>query len=308
MGKQMVFDRSLCHLPEGTVIEEKNIRCKGDVIFSDKTHVMRGIMSEGRVLMGEFVELEGDIIAIGDIRVDKGGKVKGDITGDADIYIGERSIIAGEIRVGKNLDIGEGVELDPNAIDSRGRISIRNPISVIVYILLYLLELLRRDDSKEVENFFKEIEEGEEERILISKNFTYFPRGSSIGTEKIEVPGDMNVGHDCQVVGDLKVGGSLDIDSETQVFGDIETGEDIFLGENSVINGNIRAFGDVVIHHAARISGDVRAKNISITPDTIIDGTLKGEEGIKINPEGGTGVEERMERFEKGVDEMDGII
>jgi len=200
------------------------------------------------------------------------------------------------------------VELDPNAIDSRGRINIRNPISVIVYLLLYLLELLRRDDSKEVENFFKEIEEGEEEKILISRNFTYFPRGSTIGSEKIEIPGDMNIGHDCQIVGDLKVGGSLDIESEAQIFGDIDTGSDIFLGENTVINGNIRSLGDIVIHHAARISGDVRARNINTTPDTIIDGTLKGEEGIRINPDGDTGIEDRMERFEKGVDEMEGII
>lgn len=304
----MVFDRSLCHLPEATVIEEKNVRCKGDVIFADKSQIKRGVMSEGRVFMGEFVELEGDIIAIGDIRIDKGGKIKGDITGDADIYIGERSIIAGEVIVGKNLDIGEGVELDPSAIDSRGRINIRNPISVIVYILLYLLELLRRDDSKEVENFFKELEDGEEDKILVSRNFTYFPRGSSIGPERIEIPGDMNIGPDCQIVGDLKVGGSLDIDGETQIFGDIETASDLFLGENVVINGNIKAFGDITIHHAARISGDVRARNISFTSDTVIDGTLKGEEGIRVKPEGNPEIEERIERFEKGIDGMEGVI
>lgn len=303
----MVFDRSVCHLPEGTIIEEKNIRCKGDVIFSDRALVKRGIMTEGRVFMGEFVELEGDIIAIGDVRVDKGCKVHGDITGDADIYIGERSIIAGDIIVGKNLDIGEGVELDPKAIDSRGRINIRNPISVIVYVLLYLLELLRRNDSKEVENFFKEMEDGEEERILISQNFTYFPRGAKI-SQNIEIPGDMKIGRDCQLVGDLKINGTLDIESEVQVFGDLEIQGDLLLGENVVINGDIRSEGDITIHHAARITGNLRGKNIHTTPDTIIDGTLKGEDGIRIMPEGETSVEDRMERFEKGVDEMEGII
>ncbi|MBN1390294.1 MAG: polymer-forming cytoskeletal protein [Candidatus Thermoplasmatota archaeon] len=304
----MVFDRSLCHLPEATVIEEKNIRCKGDVVLADKSSVKRGLMSDGRIFMGEFVEIEGDIIAIGDIRIDKGGKVKGNITGDADIYLGERSIIAGEIIVGKNLDIGEGVEMDPNAIDSRGRINIRNPISVIVYILLYLLELLRRDDSKEVEDFFKELEEGGGDKILVSRNFTYFPRGTNIGPEKIEIPGDMNIGHDCKIVGDLRVGGSLEIESEAQVFGNIESAGNIFLGENVVINGNMKALGDITVHHAARISGDVRGRNISFTPDTVIDGTLKGEDGIRINPEGDAGIEERIERFERGVDEVEGII
>jgi predicted acyltransferase (DUF342 family) len=303
----MVFDRSLCHIPEGTIIEEKNIRCMGDVIFSDKSQIKRGIMSEGRVFLGEFVEIEGDIIGIGDVRVDKGGKIQGNITGDADIFIGERSIIAGEVVVGKNLDIGEGVELDPNAIDSRGRINIRNPISVIVYVLLYLLELLRKNDSTEVDNFFKEIEEGEEEKILISQNFTYFPRGTKIG-ETIEIPGDMKIGHDCQIVGDLKIRGDLDLESEVQIFGDIETVGGLLIGENVVINGDIRSEGDITIHHAARITGNIRGKNINTTPDTIIDGTLKGEDGIRIMPEGETSVEDRMERFERGVDEVEGII
>jgi len=304
----MVFDRSICHLPEETVIEEKNIRCKGDIIFSDKSQLRRGIMTEGRVFLGEFVDMEGDITSIGDIRVDKGSRVHGNITGDSDIFIGERSIIAGEIVVGKNLEIGEGVELDPKAIDSRGRINIRNPISVIVYLLLYLLELLRRSDSKEVENFFRELEEGEEETILVSQHFTYFPRGSRIDRESVEIPGDMKIGHNSRIAGDLKVNGDLDLDSEIQIFGDLITTGNVMIGENVVINGSIRSEGDVTIHHAARISGNIRANNIVTTSDTIIDGTLKGEEGIRIMQEGDTGVEERMERFERGMDEIDGIV
>lgn len=304
----MVFDRSLCHIPEGTVIEEKNIRCKGDVIFSDRAHSKRGIMTEGRVFLGEFIEMEGDIISIGDIRIDKGSKVQGNITGDADIYIGERSIIAGEISVGNNLDIGEGVDVDPGAIDSKGRINIRNPISVIVFLLLYLLELIKKNDSQEVESFFKEIEEGGEESILISQNFIFFPKGSRIEENLIKIPGDMKVGHDCQIVADLTITGSLNVESQVQIFGDIETGDDVVIGENVVINGSIRTDGDVTIHHAARITGNIRGRNIVTTPDTIIDGTLKGEEGIKILPEGSNAIEERISRFEKDMDDIEGLV
>ncbi|MEA3557783.1 MAG: polymer-forming cytoskeletal protein [Candidatus Thermoplasmatota archaeon] len=308
MSQDMVFDRSLCHIPEGTVIEEKNIRCKGDVIFSDRSQLKRGIMTEGRVFLGEFMDIEGDIISIGDIRIDKGSRIQGNITGDADIYIGERSIVAGEIIVGNNLDIGEGVDVDPNAIDSKGRINIRNPISVIVYLLLYLLELLRRNDSQEVDNFFKEIEEGGGGNILVGQNFIYFPKGSRVGSHAIKVPGDMRVGHGCQIAADLKLSGGLDLESEVQIFGDIEAEGEIILGENTVINGNIRTEGDVLIHHAARITGNIRGRNITTTPDTIIDGTLKGEEGIRILPEGGSAIEERISRFEKGMDHLDGIM
>ena len=148
---------------------------------------------------------------------------------------------------------------------------------------------------------------GQEEKILISQNFTYFPRGTKI-TENIEIPGDMKIGHDCQLVGDLIIRGNLDMESEVQVFGDLEVEGDLLVGENVVINGNIRTEGDITIHHAARITGNIRGRNIHTTSDTIIDGTLKGEDGIRIMPEGETSVEDRMERFDKGVDEMEGII
>ncbi len=304
----MVFDRSLCHIPAETVLDENNIRCRGDVIFSDRSLLHRNLFTEGRIFIGEFVEVEGNVVSIGDIRLDKGTRVQGNVIGDNDIFIGERCIIAGELVVGKNLDIGEGVEVDPNAIDSKGRINIRNPISVIVYILLYLLELLKRNDSQEVDEFFKELEAGEEENFLINQEFTYFPRGSKITKSSFHVPGDMKISPKCQVVGDVNVTGSLDIGEEVQVFGDVISRGDLYIGENAVINGNIRSEGRIDIHHAARIGGDIKGSWINTTSDTIIDGTLKGDEGIKILSQSGTTVEDRIERFEKGIDNLDGIM
>jgi predicted acyltransferase (DUF342 family) len=304
----MVFDRSLCHIPAGTVLDENNVRSKGDVIVSDRSQIERNLITEGRIFLGESVVMEGDIVSIGEIRIDKGGRILGNITGDQDIFIGERCKIAGELVVGKNLEIGEGVEIDPQAIDSKGRVNIKNPISVIVYILIYLLELLRRNDSKEVENFFKELEEGDEENFLVSKEFTYLPRGSRITKQGFDIPGDMKIAHGCQVIGDLDVGGSLDIGEEVQVFGDIHTKGDLYLGENTVINGNIRSEGRIDIHHAARLAGNLNGTWISTTSDTLIDGTLKGEDGIRILTESGTAVEEKMERFSQGVDDLHGIV
>ncbi len=304
----MVFDRSLCNIPAGTVMDENFVRCKGDVIISDKSYISRNLITEGRVFLGESIEMEGDIVSIGEVRVDKGTRILGNITGDNDIFIGERCRIAGELVVGKNLEIGEDVEIDPKAIDSKGRINIRNPISVIVYILLYLLELLRKNDSKEVENFFKELEEGDEENFLISQDFTYIPKGSRITKNKIIIPGDMKISARCQVVGDLEIGGSLDIGEEVQVFGEIRTKGDIYLGENVVINGSIRSEGRIDIHHSARLAGDLKGTWIETTSDTIIDGTLKGDEGIRILTESGTAVEEKMERYQKGMDDLEGIM
>lgn len=304
----MVFDRSRCHIPAETVLDENSVRCKGDVIISDRSSFSRNLITEGRVFLGESIEMEGDIVSIGEIRIDKSSRILGNVTGDNDIFIGERCKIAGELVVGKNLEIGEGVEIDPEAIDSKGRVNIKNPISVIVYILLYLLELLRRNDSKEVENFFKELEEGEEENFLVSQDFTYIPKASRITRNGFRIPGDMKISAKCQVVGDLDVGGALDIGEEVQVIGDINAKGDLYLGENVVINGNIRSEGRIDIHHSARLTGNLKGMWITTTSDTIIDGTLKGEVGIRILTESGTAVEEKMERFERGVDDLEGIV
>jgi hypothetical protein len=45
-----------------------------------------------------------------------------------------------------------------------------------------------------------------------------------------------------------------------------------------------------------------------MTHDTIVEGKLKGKEGIKIVAERENAIEEKLERFEKGLDTLDGII
>ncbi len=286
----MVFDRNICHIPKGTIVEEKTLRGKGDLIISDRCVFSRNIITEGRVFIGEHAEIDGNLISIGDIRIDKGTKVKGNITGDNDVYIGERCTIAGELVVGANMEIGEGVQIDPKAIESKGHVNIRNPISVLIYIFLYLLDLVRKGDDDGVEDFLKELESGAEEELLVSREFIYFPRGSRILKDGLWFPGDLRIGPGCHIVGNLEMDGKLDIEKETQVFGDIIAKGSIYLGEDTVINGNVRSYQDITVHHAARISGDLAGRAITTTSDTIIEGTLKGVNGIRIVPENETQV------------------
>ena len=304
----MVFDRTLCFLPDDSVIGEKSIRCKGDVIVGDRARLSRGIISEGRLFVGEFADLKGDLVAVGDIRIDKGTKVLGDITGDNNIYLGERSSVKGEVVVGRDLDIGERVDIDPKTIESRGLINIRNPISVIIYILLYLLELIKRDDSTEIDRFFKEMETGEGGDFLISNNFTYLPRGTRLDGEMFEVPGGLRIGPRARVVANVVSQGDVDLETEAVLIGDLNAKGKVYIGENVIINGNVLSDIEITVHHAARIDGNLRSKNISITPDTIVEGTLKGSEGIRILMEGEGAVEERISRYEKGVDSLEGVI
>ncbi|MCU0798433.1 MAG: polymer-forming cytoskeletal protein [Candidatus Thermoplasmatota archaeon] len=286
----MVFDRNICHIPKGTLVEEKTLRGKGDLIISDRCKFSRNVITEGRIFIGEHAEIDGNLISIGDIRVDKGTRVNGNITGDNDVYIGERCTIVGELVVGANMEIGEGVQIDPKAIESKGHVSIRNPISVLIYIFLYLLDLVRKGDEKGVEDFLKELESGAEEELLISREFIYFPRGSRILKDGIFVPGDLRIGPGCHLVGNIESGGKLEMERETQVFGDIISKGSIYLGEDTVINGNVRSYQDIIVHHAARISGSLAGRAITTTSDTIIEGTLKGDMGIRIVPENETQV------------------
>lgn len=307
----MVFDRSLCYIPADTLLEEKNIRCKGDIIISDRSLLRRGLITEGRVFVGEFAELKGDIVSIGDIRLDKGTRHRGNITGDSDIFIGERCIIQGTLNVGKDLDIGEGASLDPEGIESRGFINIRNPLSMIIYLLLYLLQMIKDDGSDEIDRFLSELDSDAGESFLIERGFLYFPRSSSIDPDTIHIPGDIKIGPGCTIVGDLDADGGIEIDKAVQVFGDITSRRDIYIGEDVVVNGGIRCQGDVTIHHAARIGGDVRGRNVIATSDTIIEGLLKGELGVTVQKEGHTALPDRegmqgMVDVVRSIEELEG--
>jgi predicted acyltransferase (DUF342 family) len=230
--------------------------------------------------------------SIGDIRLDRGARFKGEMTGDADIVIGERSIIQGNINVGRDLDIGEGVKVDPSMIDSKGFINIRNPISSMIYLLLYLLQMLKADDSEGIENLLTDLENDPDQMFIVGSSFSFFPRTCTIDADAIQVPGDIRIGPGCHIVGDIEAQGKVEIDPDVQVFGDVVAKGDVYLGENVVINGMIRAEGDVTIHHAARIGGDVTGNNVAVTSDTIIDGTLKGISGVHVLPEGQAAITE----------------
>ena len=175
-------------------------------------------------------------------------------------------------------------------------------------IFLYILQLLKNEESEEVDRFFDELEDKDQEKFMISGNFTFLPSGSRIDPEGLQIPGDVRIGPKSQIVANIESKGRVDIENEVQVFGDIRSGGDTFIGENVVINGSIHCEGEVTIHHAARIGGDVIGDKVNITHDTITDGTIKGENGVRILSEEKHNIEERIERFERGLDTLDGII
>jgi predicted acyltransferase (DUF342 family) len=288
----MVFDTTVCHIPADTFLEEKNVRCKGDVVVGDRATFRRGIITEGRVFIGEFAEVRGDIVSIGDVRMDRGTRIKGNMTADENVYIGERAIVQGEVNVGRDLDIGEGAQLDPSSIESKGFINIRNPVSMIIYLLLYILERIRDEDSEGVESFLAGLEDDSDgETYILGTSFAFFPRACHMDSDTLIVPGDLKIGPGCTIVGDLVAEGSVEIERGVQVFGDVRSKGSLYVGENAVINGMVRSGGDVTVHHAARIGGDVHGHNVVVTSDTIIEGVLKGDAGVQVVRGDGASIE-----------------
>jgi len=263
--------------------------------------VERSLSTEGRIFIGELAEVVGDLISIGDIRIDKATTIRGDVTSDSSVYLGERVKILGKLVVEGDLEVGEGVTIDPEKVESRGWIEIKNPIPLIIYIFLYLLELLRRGEEGEVERIIEELNAGEE-AFLIRGKFLFLPRGCTVTKQSIRAPGDVIIGPEAKVVGSIIAGGSVVVNGEAEVFGRIKAEEDIILRKDTVVNGEVEARGEVLIDGAARIQGDVSAKGIRATQDTVIGGRLKAEEGVQLIPPESKEVEEKLKRFELGLD------
>ncbi|HDD60884.1 MAG TPA: hypothetical protein ENF69_08115, partial [Euryarchaeota archaeon] len=96
--------------------------------------------------------------------------------------------------------------------------------------------------------------------------------------------------------------GSVVVNEAAEVFGSIRAEEDVILRKNTVVHGEVEARGEVLIDSAARIQGDVAGRLIRATQDTIVSGKLRAEEGVELIPAESKEIEEKLRRFEIGLD------
>ena len=71
------------------------------------------------------------------------------------------------------------IEID-NGFEAKGWINIRSPIPVVIYIFIYLLQLLKMGHSEEIDRILEEIEDNERDTIPISETFLFIPNNSTI--------------------------------------------------------------------------------------------------------------------------------
>lgn len=282
-GMAMAFSKKTLVIPDNTIFEEHCIVAKGDIIVGDRCNVHYGFITQDRIFIGGRAKIFGNISANEEIRVDMFSYVCGNINCQNDVYLGERVKVEGRVFVGKDLDVGENVEV--KEFSAKGWINIRNPLPLIIYIFIYILELLRQGRSKQVEKILKELEkiEGNEE-LLISENFLFIPNDSVITSQRTRISGNAKIGNKCRIIGNFIIGKSANIGNETEIYGSLRTNGNIVIGERTTIQGNVECKGILILKEQSRILGNIKAKRVEMFKNAFVNGTIQAEK-IKFNNE-----------------------
>jgi predicted acyltransferase (DUF342 family) len=265
-------------IPDNTTMEEHSIVTTGGAIIGNHTDMGFGIIADS-VIAGERVRINGSVIGSEEVRIDMWSQVKGDVKTKNDAYIGEFVNIDGRLIVGKDLDIGKNVKIN-GGYEARGWIVIRNPIPVVIYIFLYLTELLRVGKDDEVDNALKDLfsdesDDLEEDKLLI------IPSGSKIDLESIKVPDKAVIGSGCRMMGNIRASSIL-MGSNNTLFGSIKTTNEIVIGEGNSIHGNLVTRGDVRINKNTHILGEINGQKITIHEEARVDGAMRAAKGVII--------------------------
>lgn len=262
-------------IPDKTRMEEHTIVVDGDVIIGNHSEIRYGIITNSAIL-GERVELAGDLISRSDVRVDIWSHIGGSIKTDTNAYIGEFVTIDGKLVVKGDLDVGNDVKIN-GGFEAKGWIVVRNPVPVIVYLYLYISELLRLGKDEEVEKALSEL--FEDDVGVIGVNSMIIPNGSKISMDSIRVPSKALVGSSCRLVGNIRAT-SLEMANDTTLYGSIRTIQDITLGKNNIIHGNIVSRGNVYISEKTHVLGEINAQSIKIHESARVDGVMRASGGI----------------------------
>lgn len=298
----MAFDKRTLVLPSGTSFEEHHIVSTGDFILGNHVKLGFGIRTDGRVFAGQGAKIEGDIECGGDLRMDQSVHVVGDVASGANAYVGERCFIKGDLALEGDLDVGDDVRIG-GQLQAKGWVQKRNPVPLIIYIFIYMLELLRMGQSDEVERILKELEETDEEDIAVGEVFLFIPDGSEIDLQKTIVKGHLDAADGCRIMGNVEVRGDAIIGDDTRIHGALRADGDVTLYPGAEVEGDLTAGGKVVVGEGCQILGDLKAQEVEMYTSATVDGKIIAEAGIQFKTEA---QESRRKTAEEKTEEFDG--
>jgi len=242
----MTFDKRTLVIPEGTKFEEKTIVTKGDVVIGDRCLIQFGIKTDGRIFIGENVIIDGNLDATNDIRVDIFSSIGGDVKSGGNVYFGEKVKVNGKLSLKGDLDVGDSVEIE-KGFEAKGWINIRSPIPIVIYIFIYLLQLLKMGHSDEINRILEEIEQNDGKTIPISERFLFIPNNSIIGIQKSKIDNNIFIGKKSRILGNYEIKGNAYIENDSILHGTLNSMGDVYCGKKAVIKGNINSNGELRI-------------------------------------------------------------
>lgn len=306
MGSSVAFDRRTLVLPDGSHFLEHIIETQGDVVIGDHARIEYGLSTTASMFLGDGVQVVGDITAGNDVRIDLFSTIEGEVRAEGSAYLGEGVRVTGRLSVARDLDVGDDVTLE-EGFEARGWINIRNPIPLVVYLFIYLMQLLRQGNSEEVERILAELEDAEE-TFTISDTFCFVPAGSRLGLEQSVVKGAMRTGADCRVLGNFQVDGFATLGRATELHGSLRAKGNVRLEPGVVVHGDLESWGELEIGDDAVVHGQVRAQKVSLLPGAEVRGTIVAPEGVQFLTTASVEMEQKVKDFSDGVQEIQDML
>jgi predicted acyltransferase (DUF342 family) len=256
-------------IPDGTTVEEHDLVTDGDVVVGGQSTVEFGVRGAD-VMAGERVDFGGHIEAESDCRLDMWSEVAGDVLVGGDAYLGERVSIDGQLKVAGSADIGDDVDI-ADTFEANGTIEIRNPMPTVVFLVIYLSQLLRIGEEEaagELADQLVEADDGDTQPVVI-------PRSARVSDDAWRVSTPATVGDDCRLHGNIRAQ-SLTVGTDTTVFGSLRARGDVTVGEDTEIKGDVTTRGgDVQIAAGAHVWGEVSADDVALHEHAIVEGTIR---------------------------------
>lgn len=243
--------------------EERSIVANGDVIIGQNSKIDYGIIAK-KLIAGERVAINGDVISE-EVRVDSFCSIHGDLVSKGDAYIGEFTGINGKLTVYGDLEIGRNVKIK-SGFEARGLITIQNPASIVFFLFLYLMLLLRLGKVEEIHGLFEE--EVEPSIILPEKSVV---NGMRIFTTK-----NADI-YDSRILGTMRARNIYV--SRSEIFGGLR-GREIIVDSTRVhgaVEGKI-----IYLINSSEVNLHVKGERVYMEKGCIVNGEIIAREGVWI--------------------------
>ncbi len=254
-------------IPENTRFDERNIVVEGDVLVGPDCILDFGLMGK-KIYTGEKNRINGDITGE-EVKIEDWSEISGDVVSEGDCFLGEFVTIRGRLRVAGDLEIGRNVKIE-KGFEAKGWIEIKNPVPVIIFIFLYILELIRTGKIEELERLLQEMD--------LDRNVMMIPSGSRITLEEIRTTRDISIEGNCRINGNIR-GRNVNM-VRSEVFGSVRgTGRIRVVG--SIIHGDVSG-DEVFLEGSSVVLGRVRGRKVFVEEGVKVEGEIIGREGMKI--------------------------